>query len=460
MASRIEDLNFATRRQNHTLYSVQALQACSREINSIITRISESYQSILDHEESFAVYKNNTSHASRIEEDFRTRLFDGRKPSVTVTNNRTVDSRTTADVTWLDLIWGVPPEQFVRQDDGAFCCRFRGQTVTILECDLARLQFSPRHPLGGPTKVVKEDAMAEHETLLEMRAAMKQIDECYQNLKCSEAGMDARFKMFAEYLGLPIETPRTSNAQLSDASRDASPANSISVDPEGDIPYMATHQLNLRVRQAPRRDETPNTTAEGSQGPDTSHAQRSLDAMPRDADIEMTNTDSLWTSSLPNNRPLAPTEYSATDFSASSVFDGSYIVPKLEYPEENMDIQSSFLGLPSDSNNIQPQSEDIAGHAGHIIVSKKGMSVNHTPQEFAEASYFIKALKLKGMSWSQISEEYAKYFGVRRSPAALANPQIHWRNLQRDQLLVLKIRARAASRDPINRYSLGFASPV
>lgn len=178
MASRIEDLNFATRRQNHTPYSVQALRACFREINSIISRISESNQNILDHEESFALYMNSTSHASRIEEDFTTGLFDGRKPSVTVTDKRTVDGRTRADVTWLDLIWGVQPEEFVRQNDGTFRCRFRGQTVTILECDHARLRFSPRHPLGGSTKVLREDAMAEYETLSEMRAAMKQMDEC------------------------------------------------------------------------------------------------------------------------------------------------------------------------------------------------------------------------------------------------------------------------------------------
>ncbi|KAJ5825679.1 hypothetical protein N7474_002817 [Penicillium riverlandense] len=178
MASRIEDLNFATHRPTHAPFSVEALRACFLEINSIINRISESNQNILDHEESFALYKNHTSHASRIEDDFTTGLFDGRKPSVTVTDSRTVDGRTRADVTWLDLIWGVRPEEFVRHDDGTFRCHFRGQTVTIMECDHARLRFSPRHPLSGPTKVAREDAMAEYETLSERRAAMKQMDEC------------------------------------------------------------------------------------------------------------------------------------------------------------------------------------------------------------------------------------------------------------------------------------------
>jgi hypothetical protein len=269
----------------------------------------------------------------------------------------------------------------------------------------------------------------------------------YQNFKCSEAGMEARFRMVAEYLGLPTETLGTSNTQLSNASRDASPANSISVDPQGDIPYRAAYQLDMHARQAPEQDESRNTTAEESQTADTSHVHRSLGAVPRDADVEMTNTDSLRTSSLPNNGPLAPTEYSATASSASSVSDKPLIVPKLEYTEENMNIQSSFSGLPSDFNNLQPQSEDIAGGPHRILVSKKGMMVNHTEQEFAEAGYFIQALKLKGMSWSQISEEYAQYFGVRRTPAALANPQIPWRNLQRDRLLVLKIRARARPRE-------------
>ncbi|KAJ5825680.1 hypothetical protein N7474_002818 [Penicillium riverlandense] len=252
--------------------------------------------------------------------------------------------------------------------------------------------------------------------------------------------------MIAEHLGLPTETPGTSDAQLPNESRSASPANSITVDPQGDIPYRAAHQLNLRTRQASERDESRNTTAEGSQRPDASLVHRSLGAVPRDSDVEMTNTDSLRTSSLPNNGPLAPTEYSATASSTSSVSAEPSIVPKLEYPE-NLDIQSSLSGLPSLSKIPQSPREAIAGGTLHIVVSKKGMMVTHSEKELAEAGYFIQALKLKGMSWTQISDEYAQYFGVRRSPMALANPQVLWRNLQRDRLLVLKIPARARPRE-------------
>ena len=172
----MEDLNFATRRQNHTPYSAQALRDCFREINGIINRIAENNQSILDHQESFALYKHNTSRACKIEDDFTRGMFDGRKPSVT--EPRAVDGKPRTDVTWLDLIWGVPPDEFERQDDGTFRCCFRGQTVTIQESDHFKLRFSPRHPLGGSTKVHREDALAEYETLSDMLTAMRQLSEC------------------------------------------------------------------------------------------------------------------------------------------------------------------------------------------------------------------------------------------------------------------------------------------
>lgn len=259
--------------------------------------------------------------------------------------------------------------------------------------------------------------------------------------------------MVSEHLGLPIETPETSNAQLSNASRDASPANSISVDPQGDIPYRIAYQPNLRARNAIEQDESRNTSAEGSKRPSTSPVLRSLGPVPRDVDVEMTNTDSLRTSSFPNNGPLAPTEHSATASSASSVSDEFSIAPKLEYPEENMRIQSSFSVLPSDSNYRESQNEDFERGTHQIRVSKKGQMVHHTKQEFAEAGYFIEALKLKGMSWSKVADEYAHYFGVRRSRMALSNPQIPWRNLQRDRLLVLKIRGRARPREIPSTYT-------